>query len=293
MFAFRSGVPSRAHRSLVEAENALADQSQRHPDGWGIGWFVDDDAYVIKSSGSAHASAQFAKASHRLMSHTFLVHVRRATVGEVDQFNAHPFRFGRWLFAHNGTIFSFEALREWILEGISPAFRALILGETDSEHLFYWLLSKLVDAGIDRSGRIPAEADAVARIVRAALIALDQEARRLGLERPIVNVLLTDGRILVGHKAGMPLFLSSQKHHCADFPTCPATKWCMEEARPPGGQVNHLLLASEPIAADENRWEDLPDGTTVSLNAEMQVQLTSPPSAWQAPELPERFRIPD
>lgn len=292
MFGFRSAVPSRAHRSLVEAENALADQSQRHPDGWGIGWFVDDDAYVIKSSNAAHASTRFQRASHRLMSHTFLVHVRRATVGEVDHLNAHPFRFGRWLFCHNGTIFGFDTLRKWVTERTDPTFHPLILGDTDSEHLFFWLLSRLSDAGIDRAGREPSDADQVASVIRAALLELDAEADRRGLERPILNVLLTDGRILVGHKAGMPLFLSSQKLHCAEFETCTATKWCMESERPSDGQVNHLLLASEPIASDENRWEDLADGTTVALSHEMRVTLTKPPGDWIAPILPERYRIP-
>ena len=293
MFGFRSAVPSRAHRSLVEAENALAAQSQRHPDGWGIGWFVDDDAYVIKSSNAAHASSRFQRASHRLMSHTFLVHVRRATVGEVDHLNAHPFRFGRWLFCHNGTVFGFDKLASWFEKQTNEAFKPLILGDTDSEHLFFWLLSRLDEAGIDRSGRSESDANHVASIVRHALLELDEEARRLELERPITNVLLTDGRILVGHRAGMPLFLSSQKFHCGEFETCTATKWCMETHRPEGGQVNHLLLASEPIAGDENRWEDLADGTTVALSNDMTLAMTMPPSGWVAPILPERYRIKD
>jgi glutamine amidotransferase len=292
MFGFRSAVPSRAHRSLVEAENALADQSMHHPDGWGIGWFVDGGAYVIKSDNAAHASERFRRASHRLMSHTFIVHVRRATVGEVDHLNAHPFRYGRWLFAHNGTVFGFEHLRDWMLADTDPAFHPLVLGDTDSEHLFYWLITRLDRAGINRNGQGASDAHLVASTIRTALIALDRRAIDLGLERPILNVLLTDGSILIGHKAGMPLFLSSQKSFCADFDTCPATKYCMETARPTDGQVNHLLLASEPIAKDENRWEELPDGTTVALCNDMRVRITPPPSDWLAPVLPERFRLP-
>ena len=112
LFGFRSAIPSGAHRSLLEAENALSSQSTKHPDGWGIGWFVDDDAYIIKSATAAHACARFRKASSRLKSHTFVVHVRKATVGTLDHLNAHPFRFGRWLFAHNGTIFEFEKFKD-------------------------------------------------------------------------------------------------------------------------------------------------------------------------------------
>ncbi len=222
MFGFRSAVPTRAHRSLVVAENALADQSLRHPDGWGIGWVVDDDAYVVKSSNPAHACERFQRASSRLTSQTFVVHVRRATVGKVDHVNAHPFRFGRWLFAHNGTVFGFDdELRAWFEDRIDDQLLPLVLGDTDSEHLFFWLLSRLGAHGVDRAGRREADGDLVARVVRDALLELDDVARVRGLDRPIVNVLLTDGRLMVAHKAGMPLFLSTQKKHCADFHTCP------------------------------------------------------------------------
>lgn len=292
MFGFRSAVPSRAHRSLVEAENALASQSTKHPDGWGIGWFVDDDAYVVKSSNAAHACERFQRASTRLTSHTFLVHVRRATVGVVDHANAHPFRFGRWLFAHNGTLFGFDRLRPWLEPQILPQLRPLILGDTDSEFLFYYLLSELDRAGVDRAGREQADAQKVGAVVRDALLEIDDRARTLELERPIVNVLLTDGRLMVGHKAGMPLLMSTQKRFCPDFDTCAEpSKVCMERHRPAGHPVNHCLIASEPIGDAENRWEDLADGSTVVLDERFYLHTTAPPSGWEAPILPERFRI--
>ena len=195
MFGFRSAVPSGAHRSLIAAENALADQSVLHPDGWGIGWFVDDDAYVIKSTNAAHACARFERASHRLTSHTFLVHVRRATVGLVDHVNAHPFRFGRWLFAHNGTIFGFDRLQDWFESQIHPQLLPLILGDTDSEHLFFFLLSRLDAAGVDRTGRERSDAATVGAVVRSAMIEIDSMVQSLGIDRPILNVL-DDGTII-------------------------------------------------------------------------------------------------
>ena len=94
---------------------------------------------VIKSATAAHASERFRKASSRLTSHTFLVHVRKATVGALDHLNAHPFRFGRWLFAHNGTVFSYDSLHDWVTERIDPDLMPLILGDTDSEAVFFYL----------------------------------------------------------------------------------------------------------------------------------------------------------
>ena len=293
LFGFRSALPSRAHRSLLEAENAVARQSRAHPDGWGIGWVVDGDAYVVRSHKAAHLCQRFHRVATRLRSQTFVVHVRRATVGAVDHFNAHPFRYGRWLFAHNGTVCGFEQLRPWLLEGTLPNFRDLILGDTDSEHLFYFVLSALTRGGLDPRGRLPADAHGAAGLLRQALRAVDHRALELGLERPLLNVILTDGSLFLAHRAGMPLHLSSQKRTCPEAPTCPIEpKVCLESTRPTHVAVNHLLVASEPIATDHNLWEDVPDGATVVLDAGFHLGLLPPPPGWTAPEVPARFRRP-
>lgn len=289
LFGFRSSVASSAHQSLLDAENALADQSVRHPDGWGIGWFVDEDAYIAKCGSAAHDSARFQRTSQRLASHTFIVHVRKATHGGVDPMNAHPFRFGRWLFAHNGTVFGMRELRPWMEAQLGPECQAQILGDTDSELLFHWLLARLVRHGVQRSGRAPSDAQLVGRVVREGLLELDAQAIARGYDRPLTNVLLTDGRLMVGHRAGMPLHLSTQKNFCPDAGTCTAVKRCLEARRPAHHPVNHLLLASEPIGTDQNVWEELPDGTTVVLDASMHLSHTPPPEGWVAPVLPDHF----
>jgi glutamine amidotransferase len=287
LFGFRSALPSRPHRSLVEAENAVVSQSMRHPDGWGVGWFVDDDAYVVKSATPAHACERFRRVSSRLTSHTFIVHVRRATVGAIDPMNAHPFRHGRWLFAHNGTVHGFDALRPWVEERTDPRLRAQILGETDSEHLFFFLLSSMAKAGVDPNGREPSEARAVAGALRQALAPLDAEARRRGVDRPSTNVMLTDGRSFIAHRAGIPMYMSTQKRFCADAPTCPEpNKVCLGGARAADQRVTHLLVASEPIGGDENVWEEIPDGGTVVLDAGFRLHVHAAPAGWESPPRP-------
>ncbi len=292
LFGFRSVVPGRAHRSLMDAENALARQSTRHPDGWGIGWYVDEDAYIVKSQTAAHACDRFKRASSALSSHTMIVHVRKATVGTIDHLNAHPFRFGRWVMAHNGTIFGFEdGLKEWMLARIDDDLRTQILGDTDSEHLFYYLLSAISRQGGCRRGRASCDPAELGSWVRQALLELQAEALRHQLDRPIVNLLMTDGTTFLAHRAGMPLFLSTQKHFCSDFKTCPEpSKVCMLPVRPEDQPVNHLLVASERVG-DENIWEDIADGTTLVLDDAFRLWRTEPPADWVAPVLPERYRV--
>ena len=59
LFGFRSNVASRVHRSLVEAENALVQQATAHSDGWGIGYYMGHEAYIVKAEGGAADDERF------------------------------------------------------------------------------------------------------------------------------------------------------------------------------------------------------------------------------------------
>ena len=272
LFGFRSAVLSRAHRSLVEAENALSVQARAHPDGWGIGWFQGDDAFLLKSETGAEGSESFRKASERLASHTLVVHVRRATVGAVEPRNVHPFRHGRWVFAHNGTLHGFDALGPVLAEDTPPDLREAVHGDTDSEAAFYWLLGRLRRAGHDPLGAT-VDADGVGDVLVDALRDLYALSLRHGCPVPVVNFLLTNGRIFFANRSGRELHMASQKRSCRDAATCPAEKICLAPVRA-DDRVNHLLVASERIG-DEDAWEEVPEGTLVSLSADFRVRLRS------------------
>ncbi|MCP4803948.1 MAG: class II glutamine amidotransferase [Proteobacteria bacterium] len=277
LFGFRSAVPSRAHRSLIEAENALATQATQHPHGWGIGYFVGRDAYILKSADAAHTSERFRLASSRLKSHTFVVHVRRATVGVTDYLNSHPFRYGRWVFAHNGTIFDFDRIRDWMLEQIPEDRRMLILGTTDSEHLFHYMLSALERAGVDTHGHETVhDTRAAAAALRDAVDRLYAKTQAVEADdHPVVNFILTNGDAFFAQRAGKKLYLATQKTACADFETCPAEKVCMLPARPHDKKVNHMLVSSEQIG-DEDRWELIAQGGLVYLSEGYDIGFLPP-----------------
>ncbi len=285
LFGFRSNVPSRAHRSLVEAENALAVQASAHSDGWGIGYYRNEDAYVLKAAAGASTDDRFARVTSRLQSHTMVVHVRRATVGGCDDnFNAHPFRHGAWLFAHNGTIFEFERLRDRMLAHTAPHLVDLIFGTTDSEHLFAYLLTAMLAAGVPERGPEVESPDIASHALRAALDRLFRWADEIGAPPPIVNFILTNGVVFLAQRAGLELYLATQKITCRDFATCAEPdKVCMDVMPPlalglrggPRRPVNHALVASEPIG-EEDIWEEIPEGALIMVDREMALRVLPP-----------------
>jgi glutamine amidotransferase len=292
LFGFRSNVQSSSHRSLVEAENALARQAQIHPHGWGIGWFTGRDAYVLRSDGPAAESKTFRKASERLRSETFVVHVRRATVGEVSQLNLHPFRCGRWLMAHNGTIFGFsERIREAMLAETLPQYADLILGTTDSEHLFYYLLSALRAADFDLERSVELEPVRFGETISKALGKIYTWALDGGFVPPILNVILTDGEVFLAQRAGKELFLATQKVHCGEELSCAEVdKVCLLAERP-HNKVNHLIVASEKIGSEDS-WEEVEQGHMVVLDVGFRLHFLGPPENFSVPETLPDMPVP-
>ena len=296
LFGFRSSVPSRAHGSLVAAENALARQAEAHRDGWGIGYFTGNEAYILKSEEGAAEDERFARISKRLESHTFVVHVRRATVGSIDYLNSHPFRHGNWVFAHNGTIWDFEKMKDRVVADIRPDLLPLILGATDSEHLFYYLVTAMDRAGIPECGRSDVPVDLAARVFSEALGRLYQWSTELGIRAPLTNFILTNGRQFFAQQAGIPLWLASQKVFCSDYASCAEqNKICMDVARPlerlwvkdfgprPLRKVNHITVASERMG-NENIWEAIPTGALVAVDERFNMSLWPAPAHFRVDE---------
>lgn len=128
--------PVSVRYELLEAANPLVGQSVSHDSGWGVAAYRDpgcDAPTIERFPMAAHSDGRFAAATE-LQGRIFNAHVRRATLGGLSAENTHPFDFGPYTFAHNGTILDFRSL---LRRGMSePA------GETDSECFFLRLMNE-------------------------------------------------------------------------------------------------------------------------------------------------------
>ena len=147
LYALRANEPTRVECSLVRAQNALMLQSAGdaeglvHGHGWGVADYKDGSPLIEKQVWAAYDGEHFAKKAARVYGHTVVAHVRRATVGVPSIENTHPFVYGRWIFVHNGTVPNFLKVRDRMIEEVDPLLRNDIRGTTDSEHIFYYILS--------------------------------------------------------------------------------------------------------------------------------------------------------
>jgi glutamine amidotransferase len=240
---------------LVAADNALGAQSEAHPDGWGVAYYVDGSPHVTRMPATALDDHLFHRLSGVVSSETVIAHVRRATVGPKTVLNCHPFQYGRWTFAHNGNIPDFADKRERLMTQVAPRLRRYILGETDSEVMFFVVLSELSSFGplSNRHG-----VNEVTEAVRAAV----HKVRKVcddGAEPSLLTFVMSDGMTLVATHGGKELFWSTHKTRCGD-----------REAPTTSGFINHLLFSSEIIDGD-NVWSELSQGDIVGVDWRMRI----------------------
>jgi glutamine amidotransferase len=179
--------PMAANISIHE----FATRGHDNPDGWGLAWYPDRSAAVVKEAIAWQSSKHtvFLESYPDLRSAIYLGHVRHKTVGgPVTHADTHPFcrELGgaEYCFAHNGTLMN--------LAEAFPLSRFRPIGLTDSEHVFCHLL----DAIADECGDLRTEASW--RWLHARLLAMNAHGK--------MNVLLSDGLSLFcyhdlrGHK---------------------------------------------------------------------------------------------
>lgn len=234
------------HFSLRTAPRSLATLSREHPHGWGVAVFASPSGWTLhKRAMCALDDDAFAAAAAGTRGEILVAHIRKKTVGPTREENTHPFRRGRWVFAHNGTIDDLAFLRD----GSSDARRAEIEGDTDSELFLAYLLTRLDAANlVDR----PA-----GPLTDAALL----RAMRDALARPkfgACNFILSDGETMYAHRAGRSLYVLERRpgdevvseRRSAETGAVLATPWTRRRRA--------VLVASEKTT--DEPWEEIDEG---------------------------------
>jgi predicted glutamine amidotransferase len=250
LFGCRTAAPGAVAHELLHGANALRVQSREHPDGWGVGWYAGRVPQVVRSLSAAHGDEDFEEVSSFVTAPTIVAHIRKASVGRVALENTHPFEWGPWLFAHNGTVPDWERCRGTVEAAIDPAFRAKLGGETDSERcflIFLTVLSRLCDPS---AAPFPQAATALAETVEIVRRACGGEAS--------TTFLATDGRLMLACRKGRTLYVSMA-----------------EPDRE--GRLAYFAVASEdprlhePSPPGRSPWREVRAGAIVGVDADLRL----------------------
>lgn len=146
---------------------------------WGLGFYQGGEILLKRRPIDDRRELSLGDLVKDLRADVLIAHVRKPTVGTLRTENTHPFRYRQWLFAHTGTIPSFDRLAPRLRDSLPQFLERDIRGDTDSEVLFYLFLSFLQDVGaLDRPSTEPAQ-------VRAAIRSTSSLVERLCAEEGV------------------------------------------------------------------------------------------------------------
>ena len=225
LFGAVAATPIDVSFELLEAQNSILRQSERHDSGWGSAYYSDGVPVIHRFPHAAHADEAFDEATSQ-RARLIMVHVRRATIGDLGLDNTHPFAEGPYTYCHNGTILKAAELVP--LSGRRPR------GDTDSERFFNLLMARLDAADVIGSLR-----RTVAEVVEHCRFSA-------------LNFLFCDGRLLYAYRFGVYRLFWIRPHD-AVFVSSEAL-----DDRPEWAELDQdELLVCDPARAAEPRVERL------------------------------------
>ncbi|HZU35063.1 MAG TPA: class II glutamine amidotransferase [Gemmataceae bacterium] len=250
LFGLRANHPRGVYESLLGSPTALVHQSvcdrrrECHDNGWGIGYYADGSPVRIRAATAAADDPHYRELAETVSASCVLAHIRKASAGSVAERNSHPFMYGRWLFAHNGTLYGFDKVPERLNRLIPAAWQHPIEGETDSEHAFFFLMAQLANP---ESAVAP---DELLNAMTRTIHTLAELYPGKGEERSQLNFLITDGQLMAASRWGHSL--------------------CWLDLRRSAGPAEQAVeVASEPTT-DEN-WAEIADRSLICVTPNLEV----------------------
>lgn len=252
-----SGDPILAHDLLFRPEHSIIDQSlharlggrSTNGDGFGIGWYGDVEGsppVVFKSSHPAWNDENLREVATQIRTPLLFAHVRASTGSPVQRSNCHPFRYGRWMWMHNGSVAEFQKVKHDLLMAVDASLFGAIEGSTDTEVLFFLALT---------FGLAEDPPMAVARMAGF----VEDVGRHHGVEHPIhMTVATSDGESIwifrySSEKATSSLFYSTDVSQVRRLhPELDVLRRLGADAR---------FIVSEPLRELPGAWNEVPESS--------------------------------
>jgi predicted glutamine amidotransferase len=150
-----SGAPIFLEELICKPQHSLVRQSMQadeakvttNGDGFGIGWYTGIEGKtepgVYREVTPAWSDENLLALCAAVRSPLFFAHVRATTGTSVARHNCHPFRYGKYLFIHNGQIGGYEKVRRQLEAVLPDELYAVRKGATDSELMFLLAIARL------------------------------------------------------------------------------------------------------------------------------------------------------
>jgi glutamine amidotransferase len=271
------GTPIIMDKLLYQPKNSLVNQSIHareieeplNGDGFGIGWYareVNSEPVTFVSVNPAWSNRNLRNIAPKIRTECLLAHVRAASVGEVSEANCHPFQYKNLLMAHNGGIEEFGKVKRKIREPLSDELYNWIKGQTDSEHIFAFMLNYLFN------NHKVISTDTVADAFDHTFTFVKKLISEGGVSEPAyLNMAVTNGLFIVATR------------YCTDPKEEPLTLYHSEGSRfvvedgetrleAPDDDDQAVLIVSEKLT-EGKEWTLIPKNHLVMVEQNLNVRI--------------------
>lgn len=272
------GTPIVIDKLLYQPKNSLVNQSINakeleeplNGDGFGIGWYVPEVNYepvTFVSVNPAWSNRNLRNLAPKIKTECFIAHVRAASVGEVSESNCHPFQYKNLLMMHNGGVEHFGLIKRKIREPLSDELYNWIKGQTDSEHIFAYVLHHLL-----KDPKATISPEAVMEAFEKTFTDLKKMMAEAGIkEEAYLNMFVTNGLFFVGTR-----YVTNPKEEPLTLYHSEGARYVVEDG------VSHLvapqdddqavLVVSEKLT-DEPHWTLIPSNHFVVVDNSLNVRV--------------------
>lgn len=272
------GTPIIIDQLLYQPKNSLVNQSINareleeplNGDGFGIGWYVPDVNYepvTFVSVNPAWSNRNLRNLAPKIRTECFIAHVRAASVGEVSEANCHPFQYKNILMAHNGGVENFSRIKRRIRAPLSDELYNWIKGQTDSEHIFAYLLNNLL-----RSNGTDITPEKVMEAFEKTFTDLKSMMSDAGIkDAAYLNMLVTDGSFFVATR-----YTTDPKEESLTLYHSEGGRYVVEDGIShmvaPEDDDHAVLVVSEKLT-DEPHWTLIPNNHFVVVEDSLNVRI--------------------
>ena len=276
LMAYR-GTSIIADKLLYQPKNSLIRQSTNareieeplNGDGFGIGWYVpevNNEPVTFVSVNPAWSSRNLRNLAPKIKTNCLVAHVRAASVGEVSESNCHPFQHSNLLMAHNGGVENFQRLKRKLREPLTDELYNWIKGQTDSEHIFAFLLNYLY------SNHKKIDGDAVADAFNYTYHHVSRLMKEVGIDEPAyLNMAITNGNFIVATR-----FVSDEKEEPLTLYHSEGSRYVVENGvtrmEAPKDDDNAVLVVSEKLT-EGKEWTMIPKNHLVIVEPNLNVRI--------------------
>jgi glutamine amidotransferase len=271
------GTPVVIDKLLYQPKNSLVNQSINareieeplNGDGFGIGWYVPEVNYepvTFVSVNPAWSNRNLRNLAPKIRTECMVAHVRAASVGEVSEANCHPFQYKNLLMAHNGGVEEFPKIKRRLREPLSDELYNWIKGQTDSEHIFAYLLNYLF------SHHKTINTDSVADAFDHTFQYLSKLMKDAGIiEAAYLNMVITNGLFIVATR-----YVSDPKEDALTLYHSEGARYVVENGESrleaPEDDDHAVLVVSEKLT-DGPEWTLIPKNHVVMVEQNLNVRV--------------------